>query len=180
MNNIVSQVEQMFSEITYVNSENELYYLLSDLERDELVTSFIEIEPVDTDSFLKIKETLTRIGIANRTTKTLYQSCMILQKKDKYYICHFKEMFAMDGKQTKMQIDDYTRRNHIAKLLEQWNLIKIINKDVMEVPSKEEMINVYVLPYKEKSNWKLEAKYMIGTVPTKENNYEQKRSRKNS
>jgi hypothetical protein len=167
MGNSVEHVRVLFDSIVEIDDDGVEYYQLDDLDRDELVQTLIEIEPVNTDQFLQIKETLTRIGIANRTKKILYQSCMILHKKGKFYICHFKELFAMDGKYTSVYSDDYARRNHIAKLLSQWNLVKIVNTDVMNIPSNDEQINVYVLPYREKSSWELKAKYNIGTVPAK-------------
>jgi hypothetical protein len=159
-------VRQLLDEVSDIDRESKEFYVLSDLDRDELVETFVEIKPLNTDEFLKVKETLTRIGIANRTKKIIYQSCMVLQKRDKYYICHFKELFAMDGRHTEMYIDDYIRRAHIIRLLGEWNMIEVLNKDIMEVPTPENNINVYVLPYKEKFNWTLEAKYKIGTVPT--------------
>ena len=142
----------------------EVYYEIDLLTRNDLVKTFIEIETVTTDDFLKINETLTRIGIANRTNKELNRTCHLLHKKGKYYIVHFLEMFGIDSKQTEMTVDDYIRRNHIAKLLESWNLIKIINKDVMYSEVEDAPINVYVLPFKEKKDWTLNSKYVMGTI----------------
>lgn len=143
---------------------NEIFYEIDLISRDELITTFIEIQSVTTDEFLKIKETLTRIGIANRTKKELYASCHLLHKKGKYYITHFKELFGIDAEQTEMLEDDYIRRNHIAKLLESWGLIKILNYDTMYCVVADSPINVYVLPYKDKVNWTLKSKYTIGTI----------------
>lgn len=142
----------------------EVYYEIDLLTRNDLVKTFIEIETVTTDDFLKINETLTRIGIANRTNKELNRTCHLLHKKGKYYIVHFLEMFGIDSKQTEMTVDDYIRRNHIAKLLESWNLIKIINKDVMYSEVEDAPINVYVLPFKDKKDWTLNSKYVMGTI----------------
>lgn len=155
----------LFDSISEVTDEGKPYWQLDKLDRDELVQTFVEIDTIDTDNFLKIKETLQRIGIANRDKKTLYQSCMLLHKKGRFYICHFKELFAMDAKYTEIYQDDYLRRNHIAKLLESWNLVKIKNKHVIDKHCGETPINVYVLPHKERKMWDLQAKYTIGTVP---------------
>lgn len=140
------------------------YYEIDLLSRDELLTTFIEIETVTTDDFLKIKETLSRVGIANRAKKELHSTCLLLHKKSKYYIVHFLELYGLDSSQTEMTKDDYVRRNHIAKLLESWNLIKIINRDIMYSLVEDALINVYVLPYKDKKDWKLNQKYDIGTI----------------
>lgn len=148
------------------DTTGEIYYEIDLLSRDELLTTFIEIEAVTTDDFLKIKETLSRVGIANRKKKELYSSCLLLHKKSKYYIVHFLELYGLDSTQTEMSLDDYARRNHIAKLLESWNLIKIINRDIMYSLIEEVPINVFVLPYKDKKDWKLIAKYDIGTIKT--------------
>jgi hypothetical protein len=158
-------IKELLESIKYRDEiSNEVYYELDRLERDDLVTTLVEIEPVNSDEFLKIKESLTRIGIANRTKKELYQTCLLLHKKGRYFIVHFKELFSMDGRETEIYEDDYIRRNHICKLLEQWGLIKIVNRDIMYEVVKDIPISVYVLPYKEKSNWKLITKYAIGTV----------------
>lgn len=159
-------VNDIFKDIEYVDGDSKVYYDISVLSRDELVDTFLEIQPMNTDDFLKVKETLTRIGIANRTDKVLYQSCLLLHKKGRFYICHFKELFAMDEKDTKMYREDYARRNHVAHLLEQWNLVNIINKDIAHIPSEAgSPVNVYVLSHKNKVDWKLVSKYAIGTVP---------------
>jgi hypothetical protein len=146
------------------NTTNEVYYEIDRLERDELVSTFVEINPIGSDDFLKVKETLTRVGIANRVKKEIYQSCHVLHKKGHYFIVLFKEMFAIDGRETEMTEDDYIRRNYIAKLLENWGLIKIINTDIMYKVVEELPISVYVLPYKDKKQWQLKPKYQIGTI----------------
>lgn len=144
----------------------EVYFEIDLLSRDDLIQTFIEIEPVTTDEFLKIKETLSRVGIANRKEKKLSSSCLLLHKKGKYYIVHFLELYGLDSEQTEMTLDDYARRNHIAKLLESWNLIKIINRDIMYSIIEEVPINVYVLPYKDKKDWTISQQYSIGTIKT--------------
>lgn len=163
-------MNELFDSITEIDDNNNRYFRLDNLNRDELVRTLIEVTCNSTDDFLKIKETLTRIGIANRDKKTLYQSCHILHKKGKFYITHFKEMFAMDSRYTEMTLDDYARRNHIAKLLEDWGLLKILNKDVMYIPVDDSPVNVYVLPYREKTKWNMQSKYNIGGFAKKGNN----------
>ena len=155
-------IKQLLEEVQYIDDDNKAYYRLEHLNRDELLSTFIEIDEINTDEFLKIKETLTRIGIASRDKKVLYQSALLFHKKGKFYITHFKELFGMDGKYVEMYEDDYIRRNHIALLLESWNLIKIKNKQIMYSVVEEKPINVYVLPYKDKKEWKLESKYAVG------------------
>jgi hypothetical protein len=126
-----------------------------------LVDSFVEVVLRDESYFLKVKETLTRIGVASRKEHTLYQSCHILHKKGKYYIVHFKELFALDGKPTDFNDEDKGRRNTIAALLEEWDLISVVNKDLIESP-KSTLANIKIIPYKEKNLWKLIPKYNIG------------------
>lgn len=122
---------------------------------------FIEIELKEQEDFLKIKETLTRIGVASRKEKTLYQSCHILHKQGKYYIVHFKELFLLDGKDSSITDNDIARRNTIIKLLEEWDLLKIRNhKKVDELVAPLNQIKV--VPFKEKNEWNLVAKYTIG------------------
>lgn len=125
------------------------------------LTNLIEVELVEQDNFLKVKETLTRIGVPSRRDNTLYQSCHILHKKGKYYIVHFKELFMLDGKRSDFNENDMQRRNVIANLLEEWGLIKIINYDMI----KENMAplhQVKIISYNDKENWELVAKYNIG------------------
>ena len=123
----------------------------------------LEISFTENDDFLKIRETLTRIGVASRKDKTLYQSCHILHKRGKYYLVHFKELFALDGKESTISENDLARRNAIAKLLEEWGLLKILIPDQASTPLAP-MSQIKVLPHKEKSEWSLVAKYNIGTA----------------
>ena len=141
-----------------------------DSDEAELIRHFIEVklkEDIDTktgemrDSFLKVKETLSRIGIASKKEKKLFQTCHILHKKGKYYIVHFLEMFMLDGKETNFCEDDLARRNTIADLLDQWGLLTIIDKDAIFEP-RSSVRKIKIVPHKEKSEWKLEAKYQIG------------------
>jgi len=125
------------------------------------IDSLIEVILKEPDDFLKVKETLTRIGIASRKTKILYQSCHILHKQGKYYIVHFKELFALDGKPTDFSDSDEGRRNTIVNLLAEWGLIKISNPDKTKEPVTP-LSQIKVLPYKEKSEWELVTKYNIG------------------
>ena len=126
-----------------------------------IVNSLVEVMIGEEEDFLKIKETLTRIGVASRKEKKLYQSCHILHKQGKYYIVHFKELFALDGKPTNFSDEDIGRRNTIALLLEEWGLIKIVEKEICE-KVKTPLSQIKILPFKEKSDWELVAKYNIG------------------
>ena len=129
--------------------------------------SMLEVTIKQPDDFLKVRETLTRIGVASRKDKTLYQSCHILHKQGKYFITHFKELFALDGKKSTLVINDIQRRNTIAILLQDWNLIDIVDKSKIE--DKAPLSQIKVLPFKEKKDWTLSAKYNIGKkVETKE------------
>lgn len=122
--------------------------------------NMLEVLLAEPDDFLKVRETLSRIGVASRKDKTLYQSCHILHKRGKYYIVHFKELFALDGKNTDITDNDIFRRNTISKLLQDWGLIKIVSP-----PSEEEfapLSQIKVIAFKDKSNWTLETKYNIG------------------
>ena len=121
----------------------------------------VEIRLGEEDDFLKIKETLTRIGVASRKDKTLYQSCHILHKQGRYVILHFKELFELDGKASNFSDDDQARRNTIAKLLEDWDLIKIVEPDLVKKPIST-LNQIKILPHKEKNDWTLLAKYTIG------------------
>jgi hypothetical protein len=126
-----------------------------------LVESLLEVKIEEEEDFLKIKETLTRIGVASRKEKKLYQSCHILHKQGRYYIVHFKELFALDGKPTDFTDEDKGRRNTIALLLEEWGLIKIADvEDVKDLRSP--LSQIKILPFKEKNEWELVAKYNIG------------------
>tara|TARA_Y100000816_G_scaffold261977_1_gene219370 strand:- start:346 stop:795 length:450 start_codon:yes stop_codon:yes gene_type:complete len=124
----------------------------------------LEVTIKQPDDFLKVRETLTRIGVASRKDKTLFQSCHILHKQGKYYITHFKELFALDGKKSTLVENDIQRRNTIALLLQDWNLIDIVDKSKVE--NKAPLSQIKVLPYKEKKEWTLNAKYNIGKKPT--------------
>lgn len=126
-----------------------------------IIDTLLEVKLGEEDDFLKVRETLTRIGVASRKDKTLYQSCHILHKQGKFYIVHFKEMFALDGKQSNFSDEDKGRRNTIAKLLEDWGLIKIVEPDRFQQP-KATMNQIKILPHKEKDEWTLVTKYAIG------------------
>ena len=120
----------------------------------------VEVVLSEPDDFLKVRETLTRIGVASRKEKKIYQSCHILHKQGKYYIVHFKELFALDGKKTNLSLNDVQRRNRIAQLLSDWGLIAIVNTDsVLDIAPLNQ---IKVLAYKEKGEWELESKYNIG------------------
>lgn len=120
----------------------------------------LEVTLVQPDDFLKVRETLTRIGVASRKEKILYQSCHILHKQSRYFIVHFKELFALDGKHTDITDNDLQRRNTIAKLLSDWGLIKILNQSHFEDVAP--LSQIKVIAYKEKDEWELQAKYNIG------------------
>ena len=126
--------------------------------------SMIEVALKEPDDFLKVRETLTRIGVASRKEKKIYQSCHILHKQGKYYIVHFKELFALDGKQTNLSINDVQRRNRIASLLSDWGLLSIISTDKIDTIAPLNQIKV--LSFKEKGDWILESKYNIGKKKT--------------
>ena len=120
----------------------------------------LEVQLKEPDDFLKVRETLTRIGVASRKDKKLFQSCHILHKQGRYFIVHFKELFALEGKESNLSDNDIERRNTIAQLLADWGLIAIINSSVAE--SKAPLSQIKVLAFKEKSEWDLQAKYNIG------------------
>lgn len=126
-----------------------------------IVDSLLEIKLSHDDDFLKVRETLTRIGVASKKDKTLYQSCHILHKQGKFYIVSFKEMFALDGKPTDFTEEDKGRRNTIALLLEEWGLIKIVDAAAAKTPQAQ-LSQVKILPFKEKDQWLLQSKYQIG------------------
>lgn len=128
---------------------------------DNLINNFIEVELQDSQDFLKVKETLTRVGVASEKNKTLYQSCHILHKRGKYYIVHFKELFALDGKPSSLDEEDVARRNTIARLLADWGLIELVNPKMSE-DNQAPMKFIKVIPYKEKHEWELISKYKIG------------------
>ena len=132
-------------------SENEIQWNQSDM---------VEVTLGEPDDFLKVRETLTRIGVASRKEKKIYQSCHILHKQGKYYIVHFKELFALDGKKTNFSSNDLQRRNRIAQLLSDWGLIGIV--DATRVEDLAPLNQIKVLSFKDKNDWTLESKYNIG------------------
>ena len=121
----------------------------------------VEIELLEDDDFLKIKETLTRIGISSRKEKKLYQSCHILHKRGKYAILHFKELLSLDGLETNLSDNDIARRNTIVNLLEEWELLDIVDQNETEEPLVG-LNQIKILPFKEKKDWELIPKYHIG------------------
>ena len=126
-----------------------------------MLDSLIEIRITNDDDFLKIRETLTRIGVASRKDKTIYQSCHILHKQGRYYIVHFKELFALDGKPSNFGDDDKGRRNTIANLIAEWGLVELVEPVKSSEPVAP-LSQIKVLPHREKSEWNLVAKYNIG------------------
>ena len=118
----------------------------------------LEVKLNESDDFLKVRETLSRMGVASRKEKKLYQSCHILHKQGRYFIVHFKELFALDGKPANISINDIERRNTIAKLLSDWELVELIGKSEPQAPLSQ----IKVLSYREKDEWILETKYNIG------------------
>tara|TARA_Y100000992_G_scaffold172279_1_gene116020 strand:- start:653 stop:1084 length:432 start_codon:yes stop_codon:yes gene_type:complete len=126
----------------------------------------VEVSLSEPDDFLKVRETLTRIGVASRKEKKLYQSCHILHKQGRYYIVHFKELFALDGKRANLTINDVQRRNRISQLLADWGLISILN--VEQIGDIAPLNQIKVLSYKDKGDWILETKYNIGRKKTEE------------
>ena len=123
-------------------------------------TDMVEVVLGEPDDFLKVRETLTRIGVASRKEKKIYQSCHILHKQGKYYIVHFKELFALDGKNTNLSLNDVQRRNRIVQLLSDWGLITVVNAD--KIADLAPLNQIKVLSFKEKNDWTLESKYNIG------------------
>ena len=124
-------------------------------------SQMVEVSLNEPDDFLKVRETLTRIGVASRKEKKLYQSCHILHKQGKYYIVHFKELFALDGKSTNLTVNDIQRRNRIVNLISDWGLINVIDEE--KITDIAPLNQIKVLSYKDKSDWTLEAKYNIGS-----------------
>ena len=122
--------------------------------------SMLEVTLAEPDNFLKVRETLTRIGIASKKDNTLYQSCHILHKQGRYFIVHFKELFALDGKDSNITSGDIERRNAIAGLLQDWDLLKIVQSSKAE--QKASLSQIKVVAFKEKNDWNLVAKYNIG------------------
>ena len=127
-------------------------------------TDMVEVVLREPDDFLKVRETLTRIGVASRKEKKIYQSCHILHKQGKYYIVHFKELFALDGKNTNFSLNDLQRRNRIIQLLSDWGLITVV--DIEQIADLAPLNQIKVLAFKEKKEWTLESKYNIGRKKT--------------
>ena len=136
-----------------MNEKEEKYI---DIEIEDL----LEVELLSSENFLKVKETLTRMGVCSNKDKKLWQSCHILHKRGKYYITHFKELFALDGLPTNLGDDDIGRRNKIALLLQEWNLVKIV--DAAQVAVASEINQIKIISHSEKKEWTLEPKYHIG------------------
>lgn len=130
------------------------------------ISQMVEVYLSEPDDFLKVRETLTRIGVASRKEKKIYQSCHILHKQGRYFIVHFKELFALDGKHTNITLNDIQRRNRIVKLLSDWNLIEVSESaDIVDVAPLNQ---IKVLSFKDKDEWILEPKYNIGNVKRSE------------
>ena len=130
-------------------------------QSDNLIKHLVEITFPEKDDFLKIRETLSRIGVASRRDQELFQSCHILHKRGKYYITHFKELFKLDGKPTSIDESDIGRRNTIVKLLAQWKLVSIVDESKIVEPQAP-LSQIKIIPFKEKKEWKLTTKYSIG------------------
>jgi len=121
----------------------------------------VEVKLNSAEDFLKVRETLSRIGLASKKDNTLYQSCHILHKQGKYYIVHFKELFLLDGKDSTLSEGDLARRNRIVHLLDEWELINIVDYKKIEDPISP-LNQIKIIPFKEKNNWNLVTKYTIG------------------
>lgn len=135
------------------------------MEKDNTIiewtpASMLEVTLNEPDDFLKVRETLTRIGVASRKDNTLFQSCHILHKQGRYFIVHFKELFLLDGKKSNLEENDIARRNTIATLMSDWGLVSIDNKDSAKPLAP--MRQIKIIPFKEKNNWTLQPKYNIG------------------
>ena len=133
---------------------------MNELDNSWHPENMLEVQLKEPDDFLKVRETLTRIGVASRKDKKLFQSCHILHKQGRYFIVHFKELFALDGKEANLSDNDIERRNTIAQLLGDWGLIAIVNATIAE--NKAPLSQIKVLAFKEKNEWDLQAKYNIG------------------
>ena len=125
-------------------------------------SDMVEVTLGEPDDFLKVRETLTRIGVASRKERKIYQSCHILHKQGKYYIVHFKELFALDGKNTNLSLNDIQRRNRIVQLLLDWGLVSIVEESKEKILDLAPLNQIKVLSFKEKNEWRLESKYNIG------------------
>ena len=125
-------------------------------------TDMVEVVLAEPDDFLKVRETLTRIGVASRKERKIYQSCHILHKQGRYYIVHFKELFALDGKKANISLNDIQRRNRIVQLLVDWGLVSISSSSQEKITDLAPLNQIKVLSFKEKGEWTLESKYNIG------------------
>lgn len=130
--------------------------------QEDIVKDLVEVTFPEKEDFLKIRETLSRIGVASRKDKELFQSCHILHKRGKYYITHFKELFKLDGKPSNLDESDIARRNTIVSLLEQWKLVSVVNSNQVSEP-KAPLSQIKIIPFREKGEWKLTTKYSIGS-----------------
>ena len=130
------------------------------MEEEIIVKNFVEIKLNKSEDFLKIKETLTRMGIPSVKERKLFQSCHILHKRGKYYIVHFKELFKLDGKKAEIEEEDIQRRNLICSLLEEWELIELVDKSKIE--DKLHIMKIKIIPFRQKDEWELITKYNIG------------------
>ena len=135
---------------------------MSETEIQWKQTDMVEVVLNEPDDFLKVRETLTRIGVASRKERKIYQSCHILHKQGKYYIVHFKELFALDGKKTNLSVNDVQRRNRIVQLLVDWGLVNISENSKEKISNPAPLNQIKVLSFKEKGEWTLESKYNIG------------------
>jgi hypothetical protein len=138
--------------------------MTTDIEIKWQQSDMVEVALGQPDDFLKVRETLTRIGVASRKEHKLYQSCHILHKQGKYYIVHFKELFALDGKKTNLSLNDVQRRNRIIQLLSDWGLIEVVTPD--KIADVAPLNQIKVLSFKDKDEWTLESKYNIGRKKT--------------
>jgi len=136
----------------------------TDIEVTWQPADMVEVTLGQPDDFLKVRETLTRIGVASRKERKLYQSCHILHKQGKYYIVHFKELFALDGKSTNLSLNDVQRRNRIIQLLSDWGLVSVVDSE--KISDVAPLNQIKVLAFKEKDEWTLESKYNIGRKKT--------------
>lgn len=135
---------------------------MSLVNTDHLIDGLVEVTLKEEDNFLKVRETLTRIGVSSRKTKTIFQSCHILHKRGKYYIVHFKELFMLDGKPNNFSDDDVARRNAIVNLLVEWGLIDIVAPEKTKEQPIAPISQIKILSHKEKDDWSLVPKYNIG------------------
>lgn len=135
-------------------------FFSDDLLYDWAPEKMIEIKLKEPDDFLKIRETLSRIGVASKKDMKLYQTCNILHKRGKYYLVHFKEIFAIEGKEHSLTLSDVARRNKIASLMQEWGLCEVVNKEMMQ--NQAQMSAIKVVPYKEREDWTFICKYKLG------------------